>query len=53
MWFTDLAAVKAFAGESYEAAVVPPKARAVLSRFDETSAHYETPVPPPLAGEPA
>ena len=50
MWFDDLAAVKAFAGEDYETAVVPPKARTVLSRFDATSAHYETPVPPPLLG---
>ena len=49
MWFDDLASVKAFAGEAYETAVVPPKARAVLSRFDATSAHYETPVAPPLS----
>jgi hypothetical protein len=41
MWFRDLAAVKAFAGEDYEAAYVPPKARAVLARFDPRSQHYE------------
>ena len=41
MWFEDLESVRAFAGEDYEAAVVPPKARAVLSRFDERSQHYE------------
>ena len=41
MWFDDLESVRAFAGEDYEAAVVPPKARAVLSRFDERSQHYE------------
>ncbi len=41
MWFDSLEAVRAFAGEDYEAAVVPPKARAVLSRFDERSQHYE------------
>jgi hypothetical protein len=35
-------AVKEFAGEDYEAAVVPPEARKLLSRFDERSAHYET-----------
>jgi len=29
------------ASEDYEAAVVPPKARAVLARFDERSQHYE------------
>jgi heme-degrading monooxygenase HmoA len=41
MWFDSLEAVRAFAGEDYEAAVVPPKARAVLKRFDERSQHYE------------
>jgi antibiotic biosynthesis monooxygenase (ABM) superfamily enzyme len=46
MWFDSVEAVRAFAGENYEQAVVPPKARAVLSRFDATSAHYETVVPP-------
>jgi hypothetical protein len=30
-------AVKQFAGDDYERAYVPPKARAVLSRFDERS----------------
>jgi heme-degrading monooxygenase HmoA len=41
MEFDSLDAVREFAGEDYEAAVVPPKARAVLSRFDEKSQHYE------------
>lgn len=41
MWFDSLEAVRAFAGEDYEAAVVPPKARALLSRFNERSQHYE------------
>ena len=41
MVFDSLEAVREFAGEDYEAAVVPPKARAVLSRFDERSQHYE------------
>jgi len=41
MWFDSLDAVRAFAGEDYEAAVVPPKARVLLGRFDERSAHYE------------
>ena len=41
MWFDDLDSVRAFAGEDYEAAVVPPRARALLSRFDERSQHYE------------
>ena len=41
MWFDSIDAVRAFAGEDYEVAVVPPKARALLSRFDERSQHYE------------
>ncbi|HSK14585.1 MAG TPA: hypothetical protein VK915_00305 [Gaiellaceae bacterium] len=34
-------AVRAFAGDDPEVAVVPDAARAVLSRWDERSAHYE------------
>jgi heme-degrading monooxygenase HmoA len=41
MWFDSLAAIRTFAGDDHEVAVVPPKARAVLSRFDERSQHYE------------
>jgi antibiotic biosynthesis monooxygenase (ABM) superfamily enzyme len=41
MWFDSVDAVRGFAGEDYEAAVVPPQARALLSRFDERSQHYE------------
>ena len=41
MWFDSLDAVRRFAGEDYEVAVVPEKARAVLSRFDASSQHYE------------
>jgi len=41
MTFDDMAAVRRFAGEDYEGAVVPPKARAVLARFDQRSQHYE------------
>ena len=41
MWFDSIEAVRAFAGEDYEAAYVPDKARAVLSRFDARSQHYE------------
>jgi heme-degrading monooxygenase HmoA len=40
-YFESLDAVRAFAGEDYEAAVVPPEARALLTRFDERSSHYE------------
>ena len=42
MVFDSIDAVRAFAGDDYETAYVPPEARAVLTRFDETSAHYET-----------
>lgn len=41
MVFDSLDAVREFAGEDYEAAVVPDEARAVLSHFDERSQHYE------------
>lgn len=41
MEFETLEAVKLFAGEDYEAAVVPPRARAILSHFDPRSQHYE------------
>ncbi len=41
MLFDSLAAVREFAGEDYEAAVVPTSARALLARFDERSQHYE------------
>jgi heme-degrading monooxygenase HmoA len=41
MWFASLDAVRAFSGADYEVAVVPPAARALLSRFDARSAHYE------------
>ena len=41
MLFDSLDDVREFAGEDYEMAVVPEKARAVLSHFDERSQHYE------------
>ena len=41
MLFDSLDAVREFAGEDSEAAVVPEEARAVLSRFDTRSQHYE------------
>jgi heme-degrading monooxygenase HmoA len=40
-WFESLETVKKFAGEDYERAYVPPKAREILSRFDDRSQHYE------------
>jgi len=41
MTFDTLEAVRVFAGDDYESAVVPPKARAVLAHFDARSQHYE------------
>ncbi len=41
MRFDTIEAVKEFAGDDYEACVVPQKARAVLKRFDDRSQHYE------------
>jgi heme-degrading monooxygenase HmoA len=41
MWFESWEAVKAFAGDNFETAYVPPKARAILKRFDAQSQHYE------------
>jgi heme-degrading monooxygenase HmoA len=40
--FDSMAAVRAFAGDNYENAVIVPEARKLLSRYDATSAHYET-----------
>jgi heme-degrading monooxygenase HmoA len=41
MWFESMDAVRGFAGDDYEVAVVPAAARALLDRFDARSAHYE------------
>ena len=41
MWFDSIDAIRDFAGEDYEVAVVPPKARKLLARFDQRSQHYE------------
>jgi heme-degrading monooxygenase HmoA len=39
--FESWDAVRAFAGDDFEAAVVPPAARVLLSRFDARSVHYD------------
>ena len=39
--FDSLEAVRAFAGDDYEVAVISPAARRVLTRFDQTSQHFE------------
>jgi hypothetical protein len=41
MHFDSLDSVRTFAGEDWEKAVVPEKARELLSRFDDRSQHYE------------
>ena len=41
MWFDSLDSVRAFMGEDYNLAHVPPQAQAVLADFDRRSAHYE------------
>lgn len=41
MRFDSIDAIREFAGDDYEACVVPPKAQAVLSRYDLRSQHYE------------
>jgi len=38
----SLDAIREFAGQDYETAVVPPEARTLLIRFDERSEHYGT-----------
>lgn len=41
MTFDSMESVREFAGQDFERAVVPDTARAVLSRFDQRSQHYE------------
>src|SRR5438128_477308 len=40
--FESMDAVRAFAGEDYEQAVIAPGARPLLTRFDPRSVHYRT-----------
>jgi heme-degrading monooxygenase HmoA len=40
-YYESLEAIRAFAGDDLERAVVEPEARAVLARFDERCRHYE------------
>jgi len=41
MWFDSMDAVKAFAGERYQVAVVPAAARALLKGFNDMAEHFE------------
>jgi heme-degrading monooxygenase HmoA len=45
-FWDSLDAVRAFAGDDYEAAVVPPEARELLAEFDDRVVHYEVAVEP-------
>ena len=40
MWFASIEHIKAFAGEAYETAYVPPAARAIFKRIDPLAKHY-------------
>jgi heme-degrading monooxygenase HmoA len=44
--FTSLEAVRRFAGDDYQSAVLHPQAHALLSRYDLKSAHYEIRITP-------
>lgn len=41
MWFDNIESVKQFAGDNYEMAYIPAKAREVLAKFDNKSIHCE------------
>jgi heme-degrading monooxygenase HmoA len=43
-FFDDLDAIRRFAGDDHETAVVAAEAREVLVRFDDRVAHYDTAV---------
>lgn len=43
-WFASLDAVRDFAGDDYELAVVEPAARAALSRWDQQAVHHQVAV---------
>ena len=44
--FESLDAVRTFAGEDYERAVIEPEARALLTRHDERSEHFDVAIAP-------
>ncbi len=44
--FTTLDAVRRFAGNDYETAVLHPQAAGLLSRYDPKSVHYEIRITP-------
>ena len=48
----SLESVRAFAGDDYETAVVPPQARRVLTTFDKRALHYDVAIGPAGAPRP-
>lgn len=40
MWFESMDAIKEFAGEDYETAVILVEDKTLLKRFDSKSQHY-------------
>jgi antibiotic biosynthesis monooxygenase (ABM) superfamily enzyme len=44
--FESLDSVRTFAGEDYKQAVIEPEARALLSRHDDRSEHFEVAIEP-------
>ncbi|HXZ79520.1 MAG TPA: antibiotic biosynthesis monooxygenase [Terriglobales bacterium] len=44
--FDSMDAVRAFAGEDYEKAVILPEAHKLLARFDAKSQHYQAVIQP-------
>ena len=46
--FESMAAIRAFAGDASETAVVPLQARALLLRFDPTALHFDATAMPGL-----
>ncbi len=46
MWFASMDSVREFAGQDYEVALVLPRPRALLARFDAKCQHFETIVSP-------
>jgi antibiotic biosynthesis monooxygenase (ABM) superfamily enzyme len=48
--FDSLDAVRRFAGEDYETAVVPPEARQLLVRFDAKAVHFRVVAAPKERG---
>lgn len=46
LWFDSMDAVRAFAGQEHEEAVVPEEARRLLQRFDARSSHYRVRMAP-------